>query len=49
MIPRGIEHCPLAEEEAHFLLVGPDVTSNEAGGKPAWSYQPAVPAAVNLS
>ena len=39
VIPRGVEHCPYAEEEAHFLLVGPDVTSNPAGGKPAWSYQ----------
>jgi quercetin dioxygenase-like cupin family protein len=38
VIPRGVEHCPHAEEEAHFLLVGPEVTSNAAGGKPAWSY-----------
>lgn len=30
IIPRGAERCPLAEDEAHFLLVGPDVTSNEA-------------------
>ncbi len=37
VIPRGVEHCPLAEEEAHFLLVGPDVTSTAAGGKPRWS------------
>ena len=37
VIPRGVEHCPLAEHEAHFLLVGPEVTSNAAGGKPAWS------------
>lgn len=39
VIPRGVEHCPLAEEEAHFLLVGPDVTSTTAGGKPAWSHR----------
>lgn len=38
VIPRRVEHCPVAAEEAHFLLVGPDVTSNAAGGKPAWSY-----------
>ncbi len=38
VIPRGVEHCPLAEEEARFLLVGPDVTSTTAGGKPAWSH-----------
>jgi mannose-6-phosphate isomerase-like protein (cupin superfamily) len=38
VIPRGTEHCPIAHEEARFLLVGPDVTSNAAGGKPDWSY-----------
>ncbi|WP_199443493.1 cupin domain-containing protein [Umezawaea beigongshangensis] len=38
VVPRGTEHRPVAEEEAHFLLVGPDITSNEAGGKPDWSY-----------
>ena len=38
VIPRGTEHCPLANEEARFLLVGPEVTSNAAGGKPDWSY-----------
>jgi mannose-6-phosphate isomerase-like protein (cupin superfamily) len=38
VIPRGTEHCPLAHEEARFLLVGPEVTSNAAGGKPDWSY-----------
>jgi len=32
VIPCGVEHCPHAEEEAHFLLVGPDATSNAAGG-----------------
>src|SRR5882724_12284484 len=35
VIPRGTEHRPVAEEEARFLLVGPDVTSTVAGGKPA--------------
>ncbi len=38
VIPRGVEHCPVAEEEVRFLLIGPDVTSNAAGGKPEWSY-----------
>jgi mannose-6-phosphate isomerase-like protein (cupin superfamily) len=38
VIPRGTEHCPIAAEEARFLLVGPEVTSNAAGGKPDWSY-----------
>ncbi len=42
VIPRGVEHCPLAQEEAHFLLIGPEVTSNAAGGKPAWSYTPSL-------
>lgn len=37
-IPRGVEHCPLAEHEARFLLVGPDITSTTAGGKPDWSF-----------
>jgi mannose-6-phosphate isomerase-like protein (cupin superfamily) len=37
VIPRGVEHCPLAHEEARFLLVGPEVTSTAAGGKPDWS------------
>jgi mannose-6-phosphate isomerase-like protein (cupin superfamily) len=38
VIPRGTEHCPVAQEEARFLLVGPDVTSTTAGGKPGWSF-----------
>jgi quercetin dioxygenase-like cupin family protein len=38
VIPRGVEHRPVAAEEASFLLVGPEITSNAAGGKPAWSY-----------
>ncbi len=37
-IPRGVEHCPLAEHETSFLLIGPEVTSTAAGGKPAWSF-----------
>lgn len=37
VVPRGVEHCPVAEEEARFLVIGPSVTSNAAGGKPAWS------------
>jgi len=38
VIPRGVEHCPKADDEVHFMLVGPQVTSNAAGGKPEWSY-----------
>ncbi|WP_285596897.1 cupin domain-containing protein [Kineosporia sp. NBRC 101731] len=43
VIPRGVEHCPLAREEARFLLVGPDVTSTAAGGKPEWSHEGGTP------
>jgi mannose-6-phosphate isomerase-like protein (cupin superfamily) len=40
VIPRGVEHRPSTREgqEARFLLIGPSVTSNAAGGKPAWSH-----------
>ena len=34
VVPKGIEHCPKAEEEVEFLIVGLDITSNEKGGKP---------------
>lgn len=34
----GVEHRPVAEREASFLLFGPEITSNAAGGKPARSY-----------
>ena len=38
VIPRGVEHCPRVDgDEAHFLLIGPEVTSTAAGGKPDWS------------
>ena len=34
VVPRGIEHCPIAQDEVEFLIVGLNITSNEAGGKP---------------
>ena len=34
IIPKGVEHCPKADEEVEFLIVGLNITSNEAGGKP---------------
>jgi mannose-6-phosphate isomerase-like protein (cupin superfamily) len=37
IVPRGVEHRPRADHEAHFLIVGTTITSNAAGGKPAWS------------
>ncbi|WP_308160282.1 cupin domain-containing protein [Mycolicibacterium goodii] len=38
VVPRGVEHCPVAEEEVRFLIIGTTTTSNAAGGKPGWSY-----------
>jgi mannose-6-phosphate isomerase-like protein (cupin superfamily) len=37
IVPRGVQHRPHAEKEVHFMIIGPDVTSNAAGGKPTWS------------
>ena len=34
VVPRGMEHCPKAQNEVEFLIVGLNITSNEAGGKP---------------
>ena len=45
VVPRGVEHCPKADEAVHFMIVGPEVTSNAAGGKPAWSYDAGEPGA----
>ena len=28
VVPRGVEHCPVAEEEAHVLLIEPRGTPN---------------------
>lgn len=33
VIPRGVEHCPIAEEETHILLIEPAGTPNT--GDPA--------------
>jgi mannose-6-phosphate isomerase-like protein (cupin superfamily) len=35
VVPRGVEHCPVAEEEAHVLLIEPRGTPNtgDAGGE----------------
>jgi len=33
VVPRGVEHCPVAEEEAHLLLIEPSGTPNT--GDPA--------------
>ena len=34
IVPKGVEHCPKAQEEVEFLIVGINITSNAAGGKP---------------
>jgi len=39
IVPRGVEHCPRADDEVHLLLVGPTVTSTREGGKPDWSLE----------
>ena len=28
VVPRGVEHCPLAEEETHVVLIEPKTTLN---------------------
>lgn len=35
VVPRGVEHCPRAEEEVHLLLIEPAGTPNtgDAGGE----------------
>ena len=35
VVPRGVEHCPRADEEAHVLLIEPKGTGNtgNAGGE----------------
>jgi hypothetical protein len=42
-VPRGVEHCPRADDVVHLLLVGPEITSNESGGKPDWSHAGGTP------
>jgi mannose-6-phosphate isomerase-like protein (cupin superfamily) len=34
VVPRGVEHCPRADDEAHVLLIEPRGTPNtgDAGG-----------------
>ena len=34
IVPKGVPHCPTADEEVAFMVVGLNITSNEAGGKP---------------
>jgi len=40
VVPRGVQHCPRADRETYFLIVGLNVTSHAAGGKPEQVLQP---------
>jgi mannose-6-phosphate isomerase-like protein (cupin superfamily) len=35
VVPRGVEHCPVAEEECHLLLIEPHGTPNTGDEKTA--------------
>lgn len=34
IVPRGVEHCPKAHGAVEFLIMGLNITSNKAGGRP---------------
>ncbi|MEO7002421.1 MAG: cupin domain-containing protein [Ktedonobacterales bacterium] len=34
IVPKGVEHCPRANGEVEFMIIGLNITSNAAGGKP---------------
>jgi mannose-6-phosphate isomerase-like protein (cupin superfamily) len=40
IVPRGVEHRPKADQEVEILVVGLNITSNEAGGKPNIDKKP---------
>ena len=35
VVPKGVEHCPMAEEETHLLLIEPAGTPNTGDTKTA--------------
>ncbi|MEJ8841523.1 cupin domain-containing protein [Lacibacter sp. H375] len=35
IVPKGVEHCPKADGEVEFLIMGINITSNAAGGRPS--------------
>ena len=37
VVPKGVEHCPVAEEEAHVLLIEPSGTPNTGSAETAAS------------
>lgn len=38
VVPKGIEHCPRADDDVFLLVIGNSVTSTADGGKPSWSF-----------
>ena len=30
VVPRGVEHCPVAGEDVEFMIIGPGITSAES-------------------
>lgn len=38
IVPQGVEHAPIAQNDVELLVMGINITSNKAGGKPDWSY-----------
>jgi mannose-6-phosphate isomerase-like protein (cupin superfamily) len=40
VVPRGVEHCPIADEETHAVLIEPVgvVNTGESGGEQTASY-----------
>lgn len=39
IVPKGTEHCPVSHGESSFLIMGINITSNAAGGRPeAYNY-----------
>jgi mannose-6-phosphate isomerase-like protein (cupin superfamily) len=35
VVPKGVEHCPTAEDEAHLLLIEPSGTPNTGNAQTA--------------
>jgi mannose-6-phosphate isomerase-like protein (cupin superfamily) len=35
IVPRGVEHCPVADEETHILLIEPTATPNTGNSQTA--------------
>ncbi len=38
VVPRGVEHRPVADDAVEFVIIGSSVTSDRGGGKPEWSF-----------